>query len=89
MLDLYHRTTPRNAARILDEGRFTSKENTARVWFSTQLAGQAAGYGTAAVHVRMPRDLVQLDDEFPDGEEHYTARADEILSSYIVGIVPG
>lgn len=70
-LDLYHRTTPEAAEEILRQGRMTSKENPARAYFSTSPTGQGEGYGEAVVHVRVPKEHAELDDEFPDGEQHY------------------
>lgn len=76
MLDLFHRTTPAAAAAIYASGRMLSKENTGEAFFSTSSGdGQADGYGTAVVHIRVPEELAELDDEFPDGEQHYRGLA--------------
>ena len=71
MIDLYHRTSPEMAAEIRRTGRWLSKENTQEVYFSNRRDGQAEGYGTAVVHVRVPESLAELEDEFPDGEQHF------------------
>lgn len=90
-LDLYHRTTPEAADSIVSGGGFTSKENRhdgQPVYFSTHLhGGEGEGYGSAAVHVRIPERLADLDDEFPDGEQHYAVPSHEIRPEHIVGRV--
>lgn len=83
-LDLYHRTTPDAARQIQATGRIESKENPPRAYFSTKKDGQAAGYGDAVVHVRVPRRLAELDDEFPDGEQHYAVNVKHIRREHIV-----
>jgi GNAT superfamily N-acetyltransferase len=84
-LDLYHRTTPAAAAAILREKRMTSKER-GDVFFSTSRdGGQAEGYGDAVVHVRVPEHLAELDDEFPDGEQHYKIHNRHLKPQHFVG----
>lgn len=84
-LDLFHRTTPEAAAAIVATGRWVSRENTRDVYFSTSATGgQADGYGVAVVHVRVPEVLAELDDEFPDGEQHYRVRADRLAAAHLV-----
>lgn len=86
-LDLYHRTTPDAAAAILREKRMTSKENDNGLFFSTHRDGEnAGGYGSAVVHVRVPEHLAELDDEFPDGEQHYKVRAQHLQPHHFVGV---
>jgi hypothetical protein len=70
-LDLYHRTTAEAAESIMCNRRMISKENTGEAFFSTRRDRQATGYGEGVVHVRVPEDLAELDDEFPSGELHY------------------
>lgn len=70
-LDLYHRTSEHAARAIADSGRFLTRENTPEAYVSTDVDGQAAGYGEAVVHIRVEESDAQLEDEFPDGEQHY------------------
>lgn len=92
---LYHRTTAELAAQIHAQRRFVSAENTQTAFFSTQLDGQARGYGDAVVELHVPAELFDeetgsfarggwLDDEFPDGEEHWSLRVDVIEPTWIV-----
>ena len=74
MIDLYHRTSPEKATEIHTTGRWTSLENTQEAYFSNRRDGQAVGYGTAVVHVRVPEAWAELDDEFPDGEQHFRVK---------------
>lgn len=85
-LDLYHRTSPDAAAAILRTKRMDSKER-GDVFFSTHRDGDnAGGYGSAVVHVRVPEHLAELDDEFPDGEQHYRVRNRDLQAHHFVGI---
>lgn len=77
-ITLYHRTTPAAAAEIRRTGKLTSRENTGEVFASTHRQGQARGYGEAVVPIRVPRDRARLDDEFPDGEQHFAVPADAV-----------
>lgn len=86
MIDLYHRTSPEAAAAILAGLPWLSRENTGEVYFSNRIDGQAVGYGDAIVHVRVEAFLADLDDEFPDGEEHYRIRVDRIRPDHVVGL---
>lgn len=70
-VDLYHRTTGEAAERITSSGRMHSRENSDESYFSTRVDGQTDGYGATVVWVRVPEELAALDDEFPDGEQHY------------------
>ena len=69
-LDLYHRTSEDAARAIVATGRFLTRENTPEAYVSTHVDGEAAGYGSAVVHVRVDEADAQLEDEFPDGELH-------------------
>lgn len=84
MLDLYHRTTTDAAKAITEAGVMTSKENTREAFFSTRINGQATGYGDGVVHIRVPESLARLDDEFPDGEEHYAVKVDALRPEHFV-----
>ena len=84
MLDLYHRTTTEAAATIYAEQRMTTKYPTGEVWFSNRITGQGEGYGEAIVHIRIPEEMATLDDEFPDGEEHYTVQARDLRPEHFI-----
>lgn len=64
-LDLYHRTSEDAARAIVATGRFLTRENTPEAYVSTHVDGEAAGYGSAVVHVRVDEADAQLEDEFP------------------------
>ena len=83
-LDLYHRTSEEAARAIIQAGHFLTRENTREAFVSTHVDGQAAGYGTAIVHVRVDEADAQLDDEFPDGEQHYRIPLDraEVVEAF-------
>ena len=70
-MELFHRTSREEADRILSGGKWRSLESPARIYFSTVVTGQNAGYGEAVLWVTVPDSLCELDDEFPDGEQHY------------------
>lgn len=78
MIDLYHHTTPENAASITSQRRFTRGEPSGRgplAFFTTDPdpeTSEGAGRGGAVVHIRVPGHLPVLDDEFPGGERHYS-----------------
>ena len=86
-MDLYHRTSTESAAQIRESGRFTSKEYDRSVYFSTSPGhgddSQTSGYGDEVVHVRVPGDLAELDDEFPSGEQHYRIDARRLRREHI------
>lgn len=84
MIDLYHRTSPECAARIRATGVWESRENTREAYFSTRPDGMADGYGDAIVHVRVPAAWCQLDDEYPDGEQHYRVSVDRLTRANLV-----
>ena len=84
MLDLYHRTTPEAAAQILATGRMDSRENTREAYFSTRREGHAEGYGEGVVHLRIPRYLAELEDEFPDGEQHYRVMVADLRPEHFI-----
>jgi hypothetical protein len=44
----------------------------------------ADGYGDAIVHVRVPAAWCQLDDEYPDGEQHYRVSVDRLTRANLV-----
>lgn len=59
-LDLYHRTSEDAARAIVATGRFLTRENTPEAYVSTHIDGEAAGYGSAVVHVRVDEADAQL-----------------------------
>lgn len=78
-IDLYHRTTPEALEAITASGKMVTKENTPEVFFSTvSEGGQGDGYGGAVVWIRVPEDAVEIDDEFPDGEQHFRVPIKEV-----------
>lgn len=83
-LDLYHRTSEEAARALVESGRFLTRENTREAFASTHVDGQAMGHGDAIVHVRVDEADAQLDDEFPDGEQHYRIPLDraEIVEAF-------
>jgi hypothetical protein len=83
-LTLFHRTTQEAAAAILRTGRFESKENTQDAYFSTRESGQSDGYGDAIVCVVVSVEVAELDDEFPDGEQHYRVSVADLSRANIV-----
>jgi hypothetical protein len=81
-IDLYHRTTPEALAAITESGKMVTKENTPEVFFSTvSEGGQGDGYGSAVVWIRVPEDDVEIDDEFPDGEQHFRVPIKSVTKS--------
>jgi len=85
-LDLYHRTSEDAARAVLATGRFVTRENTPEAYASTDVDGQAAGYGPAVVHVRVDEADAELEDEFPDGEQHFRIPLDraEVVEAFTV-----
>jgi hypothetical protein len=87
-LDLYHRTTPEAAAAIYQDKHMHAKENTGETYWSTHKGdgpdNHTSGYGSGPVHVRVPEHLAELDDEFPDGEEHYRVHKDSLAPHHFV-----
>ena len=69
---VYHRTDRSSADQILATQAWISRENSNEIYFSTVAVDSAAdGYGTVVLAVDIHPDLASLDDEFPDGEQHY------------------
>ena len=78
---LYHRTSPEKAKLIKSTGRFDSKIKTnfgTEIYFSNRPDGSATGYGEGLVSVVIPSQYANLDDEFPDGEQHYWVSAKDL-----------
>ena len=72
---LYHRTNKANAEKIVKTGKMISKED--RLFFGTHPTGQIEGYGDIAVRVRLPLEILELNDVFPD-EAHVTMKSGRI-----------
>lgn len=89
-LDLYHHTTPENAAEIRRTGKFTSPEldehGRPLAFFTTDPGegSQAGGRGSGVVHIRVPEGMARLEDEFPSGEQHYSIPASQIRQEHFV-----
>lgn len=90
-LDLYHRTTPEAAEAIYRDKNMHSRENLGGrkpLYFSTfrgdEPDAQGRGYGDGVVHVRVPRHLAEIDDEFPSGEEHYSIDQGDLRPEHFV-----
>ncbi len=74
---LYHHTSHAHAAEIIRRQSFSkridpgmSAHYVSHIWASNRPGGHAAGYGPVAV--AFDARHADLDDVFPDGEEHYT-----------------
>lgn len=77
-LRLFHRTSAESAKALAATRDWKSKENTQEAYFSTLRDGQASGYGTTVVSVLVPEGIARLDDEFPDGEQHYAVKVSDL-----------
>ncbi len=75
MLTLYHRTTVEAAEAILRAGALDGPTACA----STRPNGHPTGFGEAIIELRVPEDAAELDDEFPDGEQHYRVPLDSMI----------
>jgi hypothetical protein len=87
IMDLYHRTSPGNARNIMREKSMFTKENKGEAYFSTRRDSEYTdGYGTGVVHIRVPDEWehARLDDEFPNGEQHFAVKLSEIQAKYFV-----
>lgn len=87
-LDLYHRTTPEAAEAIRRDKRMNAKEADGSTYWSTSRGdgpdSVTGGYGSGVVHVRVPEHLAELEDEFPDGEQHYRVHRDALKPHHFV-----
>jgi len=86
-ITMYHRTSPESAAEIRKTGKFLSKENTEELFLSSKPTGQAEGYGSEVVEVRVDPAKVRLDDAFDD-EIHVAVKAADIGKPSIAGPAP-
>lgn len=81
---LYHRTSRKSANLVLVSRTWESKDSQQIVWFSTRPDGHAVGYGDVVLEVDAPSGSrlaksLELNDEFPDGEKHYTTHVRNLL----------
>lgn len=86
-VDLYHHTTPENAAAIRSQRRMIDQHGKqGPVFFSDVPHGfYGGGYGPEAVHVRVPRHLATENDSFGGGtEKFYTVRASDLKPEHFV-----
>lgn len=68
---LYHATNAEAAEQIRKTGQMIGKED--RIYFSTKKDGEIKGYGDTVVRVKIPLELLELDDYFRD-EAHLTIK---------------
>jgi hypothetical protein len=68
VIDVYHRTSPANAKKILESKKMKGKED--GLFFSTSPDGEAKGFGTATLHFQIPAGELEVDDVFTDKEVH-------------------
>lgn len=68
---VYHATTPEAAEQIVETGVLRSAGEP-DVYVTVPLEGaQQSGYGNTIIALDVPDDMLELDDEFPDGREDY------------------
>jgi hypothetical protein len=77
-ITVYHRT---NADPKEFSSGFKSKENTGEIFVSNKRDGAASDYGKNVIELRVKKSDLRLDDEFPNGEEHYAIPA-KLASKY-------
>ena len=81
-ITVYHRTN--EPLETFGKGGIYSKENKGEFFVSNKKNGQAEGYGKNVVELRVKKSDLEINDEFPSGEEHYTLpvkKADEYLKT--------
>jgi hypothetical protein len=83
-ITLYHRTTPENAEKIKNTGRFISLENTNEAFFSSKPTGQAEGYGDAIVAIKIYPNKVRINDAFHGGEVHVAVPVNRISKRNVI-----
>ncbi len=69
-ITVYHRTNA--SPEIIKKQGFKSLENTGEVFVSNRKNGQAVGYGDNVIKFKINKKYLNLDDEFPSGEKHYS-----------------
>lgn len=83
---VYHHTNAASAAAIQKTGRLKSAAEPA-VYVTTRKETDT-GYGGVAVEIRVNPDLLQADDEFPDGRKDYRIEVGRPGGSIAVKIGP-
>jgi hypothetical protein len=87
---LYHRTGRDAADQITATRTWISKEYDGRIFFSTSVgAGNSEGYGEVVLAVEVPDQLTMLDDEFPDGEQHFSVYARHLAGLPVTEVATG
>ena len=81
---VYHRTTVEAARAIRGDRSFLSKEQ-GYVFVGSRPEGYITGYGEAVVALEVPVTLLELDDEFQDGEQHFRVPAAAIRPEWVRG----
>ena len=83
MVDLYHHTAHENAGKIHSERQFKGLNH--RAHFSTEKHGYyGSDYGPAAVHVRVPAHVAELEASYRAGEKFYTVPLDKLKPEHII-----
>ncbi|MGI6797929.1 hypothetical protein [Gordonia sihwensis] len=78
-MKLYHRTSTSSADQIIRTGNWQSQEHDSSVYFSTASSGSADGYGPVVLMIDIDPAIAMIDDEFPDGEQHYRVYARDLV----------
>ena len=91
LLTLYHHTSNAAAVAILRDRSMISSApvDLPFAFFSTRRDGRAAGplnYGEAAVEVRVPEDLAQVDETFRDGEHFVKVALAELRPEHFIRV---
>ena len=91
LLTLYHHTSNAAAVAILRDRSMISSApvDLPFAFFSTRRDGRAAGplnYGEAAVEVRVPEDLAQVDESFRDGEHFVKVALAELRPEHFIRV---
>lgn len=84
-LDLYHRTSAKNADTIYSQRQMNSQYSDKTAYFSTHRESEyGKGFGEGVVHVNVPEKMAQLEDEFPSGEQHYRVPVRKLRSEHFI-----
>lgn len=73
---VYHRTDA--PLETFGEGGIFSKENKNEFFVGNKKDGQISGYGKNVVKLRVKKSDLEINDEFPSGEEHYTLNTKKV-----------
>lgn len=74
-------TSESEAKRIRSTGRLTSHLPSGEVYFTsspTTLHSTVFCGGPSIVECEVPKGIARIEDEFPDGERHFTVRARDV-----------